>query len=274
MAVEPVRIAGVPVEVSVPARAGLVAGIAMAGFRGRAASPIELQVVPYPALTVFIDFGDVRLMDDGGVGGGQGVVGLGSAGVRGAGLDVDLLQVRLSPVVAHGVLEGAPGLGGTVAGLEEFWGGDAARVRERMHAAGSWEQRFAIVSGEVMRRRDVGRTVDPEVEFAWGRIMNSRGRIRVEQLAVETGWSRKRLWARFRAQVGMTPKRAAQLVRFDRAAHLLARGDSAAAVAADCGYADQSHLHRDVMAFAGLTPSALAVAPWLSVDPIAWASNG
>jgi methylphosphotriester-DNA--protein-cysteine methyltransferase len=78
------------------------------------------------------------------------------------------------------------------------------------------------------------------------------------------------LWSQFRSQVGITPKRAAQLVRFDRAAHRLAAGQSIAEVALDTGYVDQSHLHRDVMAFAGVTPAAVAVAPWLAVDDIAW----
>jgi AraC-like DNA-binding protein len=101
-------------------------------------------------------------------------------------------------------------------------------------------------------------------------MLASRGRVRVERLAAEAGWSRKRLWSRFRAQIGLTPKRAARLVRFDHAARLLAEGHSAAAVAADSGYADQSHLHRDVLAFAGMTPAAMAVTPFLAVDDVAW----
>jgi AraC-like DNA-binding protein len=105
--------------------------------------------------------------------------------------------------------------------------------------------------------------------FRWS---TAGGQVRVEQLAAELGWSRKRLWARFRSQIGLTPKRAAQLVRFDHAAHRLAAGHSAAQVAAESGYADQSHLNREVMAFAGVTPTAVAVAPWLAVDPVAWAS--
>ncbi|MEU6795899.1 helix-turn-helix domain-containing protein [Nonomuraea wenchangensis] len=76
------------------------------------------------------------------------------------------------------------------------------------------------------------------------------------------GRGRKRLWSRFRAQLGLPPKRAAKLVRFDRAAHRLVAGEG--------GYADQSHLHREVMAFTGATPSALAAEPFLAVDPLAW----
>jgi hypothetical protein len=49
-------------------------------------------------------------------------------------------------------------------------------------------------------------------------------------------------------------------------------GQSAALVAADTGYADQSHLHHDVMAFAGMTLTAIAVTTWLAVDPVAWPS--
>src|SRR3546814_15621905 len=87
-------------------------------------------------------------------------------------------------------------------------------------------------------------------------MTSSGGSIRVDGRAAEIGWSRKRLWSRFRSQIGLTPKRAAQLVRFDHAAHRLAAGHSPADVAAEGGYADQSHLHRDVVAFAGTTPSA------------------
>ncbi len=78
--------------------------------------------------------------------------------------------------------------------------------------------------------------------------------------------------ARSNRMAGMTPKRAAQLIRFDHAAHRLAGGHSPATVAAEGGYTDQSHLYREVMAFAGLTPTAIAHAPWLEVDPVAWSA--
>jgi AraC-like DNA-binding protein len=79
--------------------------------------------------------------------------------------------------------------------------------------------------------------------------------------------------AGFAPRSGLSPKRAAQLVRLDHAARRLAAGQAAASVAAESGYVDQAHLHRDAMAFAGLTPIAVAVAPWLAVDDIAWPAS-
>nr|MDA8355679.1 helix-turn-helix domain-containing protein [Actinomycetota bacterium] len=151
---------------------------------------------------------------------------------------------------------------------------EAVRTQEQLREAESWEKRFAIAEAALVRRLDSGRVVDSEVAFVWQQMGVSRGRVRVERLASEVGWSRKRLWSRFRSQIGLTPKRAAQLVRFDHAAHLLAAGQSAASVAADSGYVDQSHLHRDVVAFAGVTPAAVARAPFLAVDDVAWAAGG
>ncbi|WP_280387075.1 helix-turn-helix transcriptional regulator [Nocardia wallacei] len=270
--VEPVRVAGALVDIAVPAPSSHRRGVSMAGFRGRAEGAVELRMVPYPALTMFLDFGDSLLVDEigGRQQGGGVVVGLAPGSIRGSGRTVDLLQIRLSPVVAHGILGAGSPLGGTVVALEDLWGREAGRMHEKLHAAESWEARFAIARDALARRQDAGRAVHPEVAYAWRRVVSSRGRIRVERLAEETGWSRQRLWSRFRSQLGLTPKRAARLVRFDHAARRLARGHGAAAVAAECGYADQPHLHREVVSFAGMTPTAVAAAPWLTVDPIAW----
>jgi len=112
--------------------------------------------------------------------------------------------------------------------------------------------------------------VDREVAWAWHQIGASRGTVRIEHLADELGWSRKRLWSRFTTQLGVPPKRAAKLVRFDHAVHGLVAGQDAAGVAADGGYADQSHLHRDVVEFTGLTPATVVDEPFLQVDDVAW----
>lgn len=247
----------------------------MAGFRDRTTRMVDLRVVSYPAVTVVVDIGEGLVVDD--IGGqqqpGSVVLGLAPGGVRGRGRNVECLQVRLSPVLAHAVLGACPEPGGTVVPFEDLWGRDAARIQEQLRATASWHDRFAIAEVALARRCEAGWAVDPGIAFTWGQMVSSRGQVRVERLAAELGWSRKRLWPRFRSQVGLTPKHAAQLLRFDHAVHRLAAGRNTALVAAESDYVDQSHLHRDVMAFAGMTPTTVAAAPWLAVDDVAWPRN-
>jgi AraC-like DNA-binding protein len=246
----------------------------MAGFSDPTAGLADIRMVPHPAVTVIVDIGGGLLVDhaDGRQECGSVVAGLAPVGAAGRGgpASFECLQLRLSPLAAFTLLGSGAELSGTVVALDDLWGREAQRIQERLRAVASWDDRFAIAAAALARRQETGRAADPEVALAWGLLMASRGQVRVERLAAEAGWSRKRLWSRFRSQVGLTPKGAARLVRFDHAARLLAAGHSAATVAADSGYADQSHLHREVMAFAGMTPTAIAATPFLAVDDVAW----
>nr|MDT0516094.1 helix-turn-helix domain-containing protein [Streptomyces sp. DSM 41633] len=266
-------------DVEGPRRPSRMAGVTMAGFRIR--GPEALRIVPHPAVTLLLDFGDGWPVLDcvpGGPQRGSFVAGpgLGSGGeTRARGENIECVQVRLSPVTAHTILGASSAdLAGAVVPLGDLWGREASRIREQLGDAPSWQERFALTDALLAHRHRAGRPVDPEVAWAWRRLVGTRGLVGVDALAAEVGWSRKRLWSRFRSQVGLPPKHAAKLVRFDHAAHRLVAGDSAAQVATDTGYADQSHLHRDVAAFAGATPATVAGEPFLVVDDIAWPGRG
>lgn len=261
-------------DVARPPRASRLPGVRMAGFRGRSVGPVDVRVVPHPSVTLALEFGSGPFLVDATTGRqqrGNLVAGFMHGAMRVRGENVECVQVRLSPVVARAVLGVSPAdLDRTVVTLDDLWGRDAARVRQQLGDATSWLDRFALVEGILAHRARTEPQVDPEVAWAWDRILANHGGTRVGELAAELGWSRKRLWERFRSQIGLSPKRAAKLVRFDHATHRLAAGEGAATVAAGSGYVDQSHLHRDVLAFTGLTPTALADEEWLAVDDIAW----
>lgn len=59
------------------------------------------------------------------------------------------------------------------------------------------------------------------------------------------------------ADVGLGPKTFQRVVRLQRFVRAADRGAALAAAAAEAGYADQSHLTREVRALAGLTPAEL-----------------
>ncbi|MEV0626635.1 AraC family transcriptional regulator [Nonomuraea wenchangensis] len=208
-------------EITLPSRPGGLPGVTMAAFSDRANELTDLALVPHPAVTVLFDVGDEPFVIEDGRGARQRervVAGLAPDRARGRGLarSWECLQVRLSPLVAHAVLGASAELGGTVAALDDLWGREAPLIQERLREARSWQERFAIAETALARRTDPRRAVDPEVAFSWRRMVAGRGRVRVGRLVAETGWSRKRLWSRFRDQIGLTPKRVAQLIRFDR----------------------------------------------------------
>lgn len=149
----------------------------------------------------------------------------------------------------------------------------AAELTERLAAAPGWPARFAVLDDVLcaaVRTPGVAAT-SPEVGHVWRRLQLAAGRGSVSALAGEVGWSRRHLTERFRREIGLPPKVAARVLRFEGArAELLRPGPAGRAprladVAATCGYADQAHLTREWRHLAGCTPSAWLAeeAPWV-----------
>jgi len=129
-----------------------------------------------------------------------------------------------------------------------------AELRERLQLADSWPARFAVLD-EVLCRRLREREVHPDVAYVFGRLLETGGDVAMTELAAEVGWSARHLTDRFRAEVGLRPKEAARVARFDRARRRLRPGVRLADVAADTGYFDQAHLAREFHTLAGCSPS-------------------
>ncbi|WP_410876796.1 helix-turn-helix domain-containing protein [Nocardia sp. A7] len=242
------------------ARSTAMAGVHIDGFRDRGSMGCDLRIFARPEVTVVIQFGDSPLTvagpDQASV---DGLVAGLVPGIRHVRAErVECVELRLSPIIAYRLLGVAPAdLDGKLAGPGDIWGSAVPLLREQLSETTTWTERFAATA-KFLATRETTRTADPEVAACWQRIVTDKGAVRVRELAELTGWSRQRVWSRFTAQVGVTPKRAAMVVRFRCAFDLLSAGRSAAEVAVACGYSDQSHLHRDMSAFAGVTPGALA----------------
>ena len=136
---------------------------------------------------------------------------------------------------------------------------DAPELMERLSSTRDWQARFAILD-EVLTRRLTPAKGSPLVAHAWQHLAASHGRSSVESLAQDTGWSRQYMAERFRAELGITPKTAARIFRFEHACGLISNLRLPLAdVAAACGYADQAHMTRDWNAFTGTSPRAWIV---------------
>ena len=93
--------------------------------------------------------------------------------------------------------------------------------------------------------------------FTRRRILASGGCTPISSIADEAGVSAHYLRRSFMDIHGFTPKQFSRFVRFQRAMELIAHVQDASqahALAAACGYADQSHLVHEFNEFAGKTP--------------------
>ena len=173
------------------------------------------------------------------------------------------LEVRLAPPAAYTLL-GLPldELAGQVVDLADLFGAAGARLAERIRGARGWGRRFAVLDAFLLRRAADGPRPAPEVLRAWRRVEETAGAVPIGRLAEEVGWSHRHLIAMFRRQIGVAPRTAARIVRFERVLGRLDRRLPVrwGVVAADLGYADQAHLIRDFKAFTGTTPTAFAAA--------------
>jgi AraC-like DNA-binding protein len=93
-------------------------------------------------------------------------------------------------------------------------------------------------------------------------IHGSAGSLRVRHVATRVGLSQRQLERRFSAVLGCTPKQYARVIRFNRARTILDQPGfaGAAALAADLGYTDQTHMIDEFKSFAGMNPLAYRTA--------------
>ncbi len=143
-----------------------------------------------------------------------------------------------------------------VLNLSDIWGKRPDDLIEMLFAARTWRQRFAILDRAFVSKLKPVRP-QPEISWAWKRLAKTHGSLTVQQLADEIGYGRRHFSERFREAIGVAPKMAARLFRFERACRIIAdQRPGLAQVATACGYYDQAHLTREWHALAGCSPKA------------------
>lgn len=252
-----------------PRLRGLVAG--RCGTREHGSVTIERRLPASSLVPVVISFGDpvevVETVAGSGAGRSYGsfVAGLraGHTLTRFRG-EQTAVQVYLTPLGVRQLL-GLPGaeVAGRVVELELVAPGLAA-LADRLAGIRAWDDRLDLVDQHLLALAARGGPPDPVARQMWRGLEETSGSARISQLTRDTGFSQRHASGRFVAQVGLAPKTAARLLRFERAGRALSRGVPVADAAARAGYADQSHLTREFARLAGVTPGAWARAPLAS----------
>ena len=142
--------------------------------------------------------------------------------------------------------------------LEALWGRQRDRLlREQLLSAPDPQSTLDVLEAALLDRRRE-KAAHPAVAYALSEFRAHPSLLRVRAVTDAIGLSPKRFIERFKADVGVTPKRYCRLLRFQRVvtnAHRRGPVDWAG-IALACGYFDQAHLIHDFRAFSGLTPTA------------------
>lgn len=171
-------------------------------------------------------------------------------------------EVKLVGVYDHATLPTLPS-GTVIRGIRLR--PEAIAAAFRLEAS---ELRNLTVPGEeVIGARGVRRLQDGRALDAWIRSIEPDRRTAaaiellrsetVDQVATRLGLSARQLQRSIVTNVGLTPKTLQRVMRMQRFLAYADRRSDLAAASADAGYADQSHLTREVRALSGLTPARL-----------------
>lgn len=168
------------------------------------------------------------------------------------------IAVELTPLGARRLLGMPAGeLAYAVVQMEDLLGPAASALVERLVEAPGWRERFEVLDEALVRCLKDGPQPVPEVIWAWDQLVSVAGGVEVSTLAAEVGYSRRHLAELFRREMGLAPKTAARVLRFQASRRLIARPSppTLAAAAAAAGYYDQAHMAREWSEIAGCSPS-------------------
>lgn len=160
-------------------------------------------------------------------------------------------------------------LAGRTVALGQLWGhAPVSSLRERLLDEADAAARLALLEDWLLKRLARMDTHDAVLAQLLRRMGAHPGEVRIDALCREAGCSPRRLIERFRAGVGLAPKRYARVLRFQALLPALAGAPRAAlaGIALDAGYADQAHLGNEFRRLAGLSPRA-----YRAVDAGRWA---
>lgn len=148
-------------------------------------------------------------------------------------------------------------LSNAVVDADRIWGDEFEFLRERLLAAETPADKFALVEEFLVKRLTSDTELNPCVEFAVKGITSDPSGTNLARLSDRIGYSQKHLITMFKRNVGTTPKAYLRVMRFQRVIEKLeGNGETDwSAIALEAGFYDQAHLINDFKALSGFTPS-------------------
>jgi AraC-like DNA-binding protein len=136
--------------------------------------------------------------------------------------------------------------------LSELWGTQADFAREQICTARNPHHQLQILDNMLTARLTNESKLHPAVAGA----LRMEHDLRINDLVRNSRYSHRGFIALFKEATGLSPKKYACLMRFQKLLKILVapNAPSLADAAMQTGYSDQAHMQREFRAFAGMTP--------------------
>jgi AraC-like DNA-binding protein len=143
--------------------------------------------------------------------------------------------------------------------LADLWGGVAHELARKVEDAATAEEQAAILQSELLRLIRDGQEPAREAAAVFALMRQGNGPGGTMSLLLDRlDASPRTLRRRCHEHFGYGPKTLHRILRFQRLLSTVAKSprSSLAGMALDVGYADQSHMSRDLRQLTGLSPKA------------------
>jgi AraC-like DNA-binding protein len=234
------------------------------GYRERASAPMRRLQPPFDGIPMIITFGPSINIMNGDRPGERGLYRSFLAGLHDVHVFTEYrgeqmgFQVNFTLLGAYRFLNVTMSdIANRCLDLGDLLGVAAAdELADALQDAADWPARFDLMDRFLLERLRRGRPMSPDVAWALKSLQASHGARSIGALSRDLSCSRKTLIQRFHAQIGLSPKSVAGILRFAHAVERIRAADeeSWANLAIACGYYDQAHFNRDFRRYSGRTP--------------------
>jgi AraC-like DNA-binding protein len=126
-------------------------------------------------------------------------------------------------------------------------------LEDQLYKANTDQHRISVVENFLIAQLQV-KPPDKLVAAALALIHNSKGDIRISELAKNLNTSLSPLEKRFRQSVGTSAKKFASIIRMKHVINTLRQPESVTDISYQAGFYDQAHFIKEFKSFTGETP--------------------
>jgi AraC-like DNA-binding protein len=170
-----------------------------------------------------------------------------------------LLVVVLQPFGVYSLLGiDAAELNNSIIDLADIFGVDAAVLEDKIINAKTVAHRILAIEKFFLEKTAGKKEPDDLFKESLYEIYNSRGTVSIEGMLKKVPVTERQLERKFRQYIGTSPKKYADIIRFQHFLKLLqhrSQGTKISDIVYESGYYDQSHLNGFFKRITGITPN-------------------